>query len=597
MTFRMRWRLYGRGLRLLSQALPSFFGVMTAHTLVVAVTPYVTVYLLSRLFDELTSTRESQALWLWAGLAVGVQALSALVGGVLRRIKEAKWENVYRAADRIVLDTLLDMEHAVLCDPATRHRLSQVRENAAALGRGLVRIPDVTQNLLYGMFGAFGAATVTWLWLMSGGARVLLLCAALLVTVLGSLWLHRRAHRAVKADTAEVVALDRRYYAFYNAVFDPQKAADMRLYEQDALLSARLQEAENTSFAKDGLKRLPLYGGGIFRALSTVLSVFWLFCVLCFAAQGTLHGTLSVGGAVCLIGALPRLLEDLGHIGRGVSRLRENTPYLQTVLAFLDTPHRLYQGTLTTEKRTDRDYEVEFRHVSFCYPGQQAEALSDVSVTLRVGSRIAIVGKNGSGKSTFVKLLCRLYEPDEGEILLNGIDIRKYDYTEYIALIAAVFQDFQLLSGTLGENVAGVKEYDSACVLHCLENAGFAQRLYEWNGGLQTPLDEEMLSAADASRIAVARALYKDAPLLILDEPTAMLDPVAEAALYAGLDRIVGDRTAVYISHRLASCRFCDEILVFDGGRIVERGTHKELVALSASKYHALWQAQAQYYS
>lgn len=362
-------------------------------------------------------------------------------------------------------------------------------------------------------------------------------------------------------------------------------------------MSARLQEAQTASFAKDGLKRLSLYGGGVFRALAAVMSVFWLAAVLAFAAWGVRDGVFALGGAVCLIGALTRLLQDLERFGSGVSHLYENAPYLQTVFDFLDTPHRLYQGSLTTEKRADRDYEVEFRHVSFRYPGQETPALSDVSVTLTVGRRVAIVGENGSGKSTFVKLLCRLYEPDEGAILLNGIDIRKYDHAEYVALIAAVFQDFRLLSRSLGENVAGAEQYDAQRVTRCLEDAGFAERLYEWNGGLQTSLADVTLSAADASRIAVARALYKDAPLLILDEPTAALDPVAEAAMYAGLDRIVGDRTAVYISHRLSSCRFCDEILVFDGGRIVQRGTHEELVAQTASKYHALWQAQAQYYS
>ncbi len=215
---------------------------------------------------------------------------------------------------------------------------------------------------------------------------------------------------------------------------------------------------------------------------------------------------------------------------------------------------------------------------------------------------MAVVGMNGSGKTTFIKLLCRLYDPTEGEILLNGINIRKYNYAEYMDIFSVVFQDFKLFALPLGENVAAGREYHAEQAADCLKKAGFSDRLAAMPEGLDTYLYKEYdktgvdVSGGEAQKIAIARALYKDAPFLILDEPTAALDPIAEAEIYAKLNEIVGDKTAIYISHRLSSCKFCDKILVFHQVTVIQQGTHSELVADEDGEYYALWNAQAQYY-
>lgn len=202
----------------------------------------------------------------------------------------------------------------------------------------------------------------------------------------------------------------------------------------------------------------------------------------------------------------------------------------------------------------------------------------------------------------FIKLFCRLYDPDEGEILLNGTDIRKYDYAEYLSIFSVVFQDFKLFALPLGQNVTASQTFDHARAVECLRQAGLGERLDTLSDGLETYLYRDFkengieISGGEAQKIAIARALYKNAPFLVLDEPTAALDPVAEFEIYSHLDEIVGNKTAIYISHRLSSCRFCDEILVFDKGHIVQRGNHASLVSDISGKYHALWFAQAQYY-
>ena len=224
------------------------------------------------------------------------------------------------------------------------------------------------------------------------------------------------------------------------------------------------------------------------------------------------------------------------------------------------------------------------------------------AMRFRVGQRMAVVGMNGSGKTTMIKLLCRLYDPTEGEILLNGINIQKYDYDKYLSLFSVVFQDFRLFSFTPGENVAAARTYDREKAEACLIKAGFEDRLHTLPKGLDTYLNQDFdqsgveMSGGEAQKIALAWALYKEAPFVILDKPTAALDPVAEYEVYTKFDELMDGRTAIYISHRLSSCRFCDVISVFHEGKLIQFGTHEALLAEADGKYAELWNAQAQYY-
>lgn len=289
----------------------------------------------------------------------------------------------------------------------------------------------------------------------------------------------------------------------------------------------------------------------------------------------------------------------------------DNNVYLEELYAYLDLPNDMYKGTLAVEKRDDNDYEIEFRDVSFKYPRTETWVLRHVSMKFKIGDKLAIVGENGSGKTTFIKLLCRLYDPTEGKILLNGIDITRYRYDEYMALFSVVFQDFTLFAFPLGEVVAADHTYDPAKVRDCLIRAGMGDKLADLDNDLRATEKDALkraigrdydregidFSGGEMQKIALARALYKDAPFVILDEPTAALDPIAEAAVYENFNELVKDKTAVFISHRLSSCRFCDHIAVFDHGQMIQHGSHDELLADERNKYYELWHAQAQYYT
>lgn len=265
-------------------------------------------------------------------------------------------------------------------------------------------------------------------------------------------------------------------------------------------------------------------------------------------------------------------------------------------------PFRFEEG-VPLQAEPGRKYEIRLEGVSYRYPGAEENNLKDIDLVLHPGEKLAVVGVNGAGKTTLVKLICGFLDPTGGRVLLDGRDIRKYNYAEYRSIFSVVFQDFHLMALKLGENVASGAFCDRERARDCLEKAGFGERLAQMPEGLDTWLytdyskDGVNVSGGEAQKIAIARALYKDAPFIVLDEPTAALDPLAEAEIYSKFDEIAGDKTAIYISHRLSSCKFCDEIAVFHEGAVIQQGTHASLVEDEAGKYYELWHAQAQYYT
>lgn len=316
-------------------------------------------------------------------------------------------------------------------------------------------------------------------------------------------------------------------------------------------------------------------------------------------AVKVLAGAISIGAFTQYAGALAQLGTAWSNLVSRNNDLREHCSYLEEFLAILDMPEASERGSIPPEKRDDGEYELAFEHVSFSYPGSSEEILHDVTLKLGMRRKMAVVGPNGAGKTTFIKLLCRLYRPTSGRITLNGIDIEKYDEDEYRDLMAVVFQDFRLFAFPAWENLAAGYPRNDARPWAALDqaDAGFVRA---WPEGLETRLYNDLgpgiaPSGGQAQKLALTRALYKDAPVVILDEPTAALDPISEAEVYAGFDRMVAGKTAIYISHRMSSCRFCDDIIVFDGGRVVERGGHEGLLA-AGGLYASLWNAQASYY-
>lgn len=344
-----------------------------------------------------------------------------------------------------------------------------------------------------------------------------------------------------------------------------------------------------------------IYAGVLKRTIVIITAQILNFFTYALIGIRVILGFLPVGSIIQLSSALSQLLTNLPDLIQHVSMILSQPQALVDFYEFMDLPEEKSVGTLPVEKRLDNEYELAVKDLSFAYPDTDELILKDLNIDFEVGKKYAIVGENGSGKTTFIKLLMRLYEPSNGEVLLNKIDANKYKLTEYFQLFSVVFQDFRLLGLNLGQNIAVNQSYDAELAMSNLKEVDLDDFINTLPKGLNTHLGKEFdnsgvqFSGGQSQKVAMARALYKDSPVMILDEPTAALDPVAEFEIYQKFDEIVEDKTAFYISHRLSSCRFCDEILVFDNGEIVQRGSHEELVD-KPGKYHDLWHAQAQYY-
>jgi ATP-binding cassette subfamily B protein len=338
---------------------------------------------------------------------------------------------------------------------------------------------------------------------------------------------------------------------------------------------------------------------GILNALSAnILSML----VYVFVAVKTVIGHLAIGSIVQYIGGITRFNIGFTGLATSISELFVNIEALNLYFDFLDKPAKMHHGSVPIEKDNDNKYEIEFCDVSFRYPGTETYSLKNFELKINTGQRMAVVGMNGSGKTTMIKLLCRLYEPTEGKITLNGININEYNDHDYTHILSVVFQDFKLFSFPLGQNVAADMHYDAERVAASLKKAGFLERASGMPKGLDTPLYKDFdedgveISGGEAQKIAIARAFYKDAPLIVLDEPTAALDPVAEFEIYSAFNESIENKTIIFISHRLSSCRFCHDIAVFHEGQLVQRGNHDTLILDEGNKYYELWNAQAQYY-
>ena len=594
---------------------PKYFPVVTLYSVVTALIPYITVFFSAQILRELSLLRRADVLWQWVIAGVTCTGLFAVLKAFLYQRYEILTDDLYGRKEILFAQKMFSLDYADM-DKQENHDLrAQIWQNENWSAWGIMRAPEVYENGLKCITGILSGIALTVSLFTSpvpesAGKLVVLnnpVFIAVLALIMGLVSVLAGTFNAKAisywSEAAEEATFGNRLFSFFGFLgTKSSRNADIRIYNQQNVVSTYW--AKNMTFGAGGTIAKKARGPmGIYCGLGTGITVLITGAVYVFTCLKAWAGAFDVGSVTQYVGAATAMAGSIFELSALLGILKTNTGYLDTTFQFLDIPNAMYQGSLTTEKRSDRQYEVEFKNVSFKYPGSENWALKNVSMKFKVGKRLAIVGENGSGKTTFIKLLCRLYDPQEGEILLNGIDIRKYNYRDYMDVFSVVFQDFQLISQPLGANVAGSARYDAARARKALIDAGFGDRLETMPDGLNTQLYKDftengvVVSGGEAQKIAIARALYKDAPFIILDEPTAALDPIAEAEIYSKFNDIAGDKTAIYISHRLSSCKFCDEIAVFHDGAVVQQGSHEELVAEKGGKYYELWNAQAQYYT
>lgn len=391
----------------------------------------------------------------------------------------------------------------------------------------------------------------------------------------------------------------RKRWYMQNVTTNFDAAKDIRMFGLRGWLTEKYQELNKTRYEAQKLNATFWFwtsiSGNIFWCLSQILVYAWL-------VRSMIRGELTIGNFTLYLASSATFFEFVSALLNGAAGVLARNREVDDFRSFLD-----FDGGDTKQDGAELPiadaYEFVFENVFFKYPKAERYALKNLNLTLKAGERLAVVGLNGAGKSTMIKLLLRLYEPTEGRILLNGVDVREYNKESYYEAFAPVFQQVELFAFPLEENVS-MKEperTDGAKAKECLEAAGLAEKVASLPAGTKTELlkivydDGVDLSGGEKQKLALARALYKDAPVVVLDEPTAALDALAEAKLYEDFDKLIGGKTAVYISHRLSSTQFCSHVAMFADGEMVEYGTHTELMERNGA-YAEMFRIQAQYY-
>ena len=607
-TFKLTFKMF----QLWQKEFPGMFVPQIFSQLVGTVSSYINVYISARLLDEIVIGRDWNRLWFWVLMILSVNVLTNILFAIILAFQnyqlwpyQYKWKKFYS-------DKLFGIDFASIDDPKNQELMEKINQGEFHNGWGVSRAISLTSAFFGGIFGIAGAITLSVSLFTSrvpesaGGFTILnnpifivLVVAVILGVTFLSSWFSVKSS-AYDEKIVSFSGFSNRLFGFFMGFADKgSRALDIRIYNQDKFVEG-FAKREDLAFSPKGIAAKYAKGGqGIFAAFSSAASGFFTGIVYLFVCVKSWTGAFGVGYITQYISAITRLSTNIGTFLSTLGELRTNAVFLERTFTLLEMPSVMQKGDVHI---SGEKYEIEFRNVSFKYPGADIYALKNINLKFKVGEKMAVVGENGSGKTTFIKLLCRLYDPTEGEILLNGKDIKEYDYKEYMSIFSVIFQDFTLLPFSLAQNVSASESYDEEKVVDCLNKAGFADRLSTLPDGINTVIYKDFkkngvdVSGGEAQKIAIARALYKNSPFIILDEPTAALDPLAEFEIYSKFNEMVGRKTAIFISHRLSSCRFCDDIAVFDDGRLIQRGSHKTLIA-EGGKYGELWNAQAQYYA
>lgn len=572
---------------------------------------YIALWLSSYVLDGLAQKKGARELSEVTVITLVIIFLIRFVASTVWNYAEARRDRIYNIYSSNIEMKILDMDYSEIDSPKVKGLRDKIDKDTN-WGWGINTPVFITNSILFDIVNIFASIVLAYpiVKIVSHTGRYSVLFSFVMIILIAIVTDKLRLHYNKMLKEYQFFEVDEKdreemvnfaYDFIYGREYTYANTKDIKIYNGYDLLKRYTIEP---FFSK---KHRELDNKGVFSmGMEAAMGDFTMgvveagaYLVVILAA---LSGKISAGNVVVFVGSLQKLLTGVTHICTALVALAFEAKKQISTLELIGLKDEMYKGKLPVEKRSDNEYKIEFKNVYFKYPGSDEYALKNFSMELNIGEKLAIVGMNGSGKTTMIKLLCRLYDVEKGEILLNGVDIRKFDQREYRRLFSVVFQDFNILPFTLKQNVAADMEGDNEKIEDCLEKAGLKTRLDKLDNGLDTYIGKSYdesgveFSGGEMQKIAIARAIYKEAPFVLLDEPTAALDPIAEYEIYSNFDRMVKDKTAIYISHRLSSCRFCKNIAVFDEGEIVQFGTHEELLNDTDGKYYEFWNAQAQYY-
>ncbi len=578
-----------------------FLGIFSA------ILPFSNIYMGKLIINALILRVDSKKFLKLVLITIAANGILSVINKILDADSMLRARIAVRNRDMMINKKIINLDYEFIEKEETHAKLAELSELEKFGMFGFYHEGTYLKNILKGFFTVTIAIVMSiglFLAEIPGSAfsgilqNIVFVVLILSTTVISILSAQSINNKMANMTTDEIIETNVIGESYCKNVFDYKFGKDVRLYSYKLYNRAGEGLMAGINSLYNMISKIMLKP----KLLAAICSVISIGTIYCFIGYKAYYGVISIGELMQYTGSITQMLEGIILLTTTTGKIINNNYYFEKFFGLIELSNGKYMGTLPVEKRDDNEYTLELRNVSFKYPGTEKYVLKNVNMKFKIGEKLAVVGMNGSGKTTFIKLITRLYDPDEGEILLNGINIKKYDYDEYLRLFSVVFQDFKLFSFSLGQNIASSVEVDKDKATYALREAGFEERFKEMPDGLKTYLYHDFdekgieISGGEAQKIAMARALYKNAPFVILDEPTAALDPISEFEIYSRFDEIVNGKTAIYISHRLSSCRFCHDIAVFHEGEIIQRGSHDELIKNKDGKYYELWNAQAQYY-
>jgi ABC-type multidrug transport system fused ATPase/permease subunit len=506
-------------------------------------------------------------------------------------ITDVKGNLIGVKVQKLILKKILNMNYELL----SRKDIQEQKELAFKTVEG-GRFTNLTRNFRALVSNIFIIAGVVFI---VASIDIFVILITLLVIIINTIavYFRKKAEYAVYKDITPVNRLIQ-YFNTLSSDFSYTK--EIKIFNMEEPIEERENDVQRlTSLSIKKMFRAMLKSNSVVTFTGVALDVS-LYLIL--GHKLLLQHTINIGDFTLYLTAVRQFNTALGGLFASFVDIDNNGQYLSDLFDFLNISNNMDSGTKKISELDINDFTIEFKDVSFKYPFSDEYALKNVNCVIKSGDRISVVGENGSGKTTFVKLLLRLYDPAEGIIELNGVDIKAIDYSEYLDLFTAVFQDFKLFAFTIKENVSSLQDIDDSKIASAIDQIGLTDRISTLENGLSTYLfriyDENgiELSGGEGQRLAIARALVKESDIIILDEPTAALDPRIEADIFNKFNEIVQNKTSISISHRMASTKTSSKIFVFDKARLVETGRHTELLNKNGL-YAELYNLQADMYA
>lgn len=553
--------------------------------------PLLQVVLPKFILDELVGRQRMNVLILYVAMLVGYNLVGGLLVDFLRGKCFTTKGVVFTRFQSMLAERLARCDYEQLENPEFLDIKERAGKFLYANGQGFGVVLDSAVNILGKAFVFIGLMTI----IVTLNIWIVLLFVGLVM--LNAFVEGRVKENYVKWDM-EKVPIERKTSYFLDLVENVSYGKEIRIYNLSSWLvkkiTAHLKLSDEFYIRQTKSYNKSNYFNTFTRFLREVISYVYL-------CMKVVKREIGIGDFTMYLAAIAQFSTAMNDVMESVLNIKQFSFYYDALEKYMNIPCKMREGEQLPLDETK--FEIEFRNVSFKYEKSDTYALKNVNLKIVPGEKLAIVGENGAGKSTFVKLICRLYDPTEGAILLNGTDIRRFEYDSYMKILSVVFQDYKLFAFTVKDNIAFEEAADvtDEKIEDILIQSGFENRLRKLEKGVHSniyrnfELDGFEPSGGEGQKLSLARALYKDSPVVILDEPTAALDPRSEYEIYQHFNQMVKGKTAIYISHRLASCRFCDRILVLMNGQIKEYGTHEELMN-KGGIYLEMFHMQAQYY-